>query len=221
MAVMNDLPVLTMTMPAGLPVKPGGWIDNGWLSNYHDGEAMVRYMSVTSRRVEPAYVASKNPMALVPHFGEMIPFHVKVAREPPATVERLGKPRSMGGLIDPRPDWEQVCVAAMWAACVQKFAPGTAENASLMASEGLLVEWTNWGDRRWGVSPDKKGKPACTGRNALGLMLMVLREDLAGGRVEHPEEKDWARFQGALMPRMSAIGRMRPTAQPSRQMSLF
>ena len=181
-ATMQDLPLLRLAVPPGLPRK-GGWIDNGPLSNMSPGQAIVRYRSVATHLVEPAYVAAKAPDALVPNADGQgtVAFHERVAAADPRRVKPLGKPLNRGGLVAIRDNWEQVCIGAMACFLAQKFAPGTAEADWLVtqAPDGL-VEWTNWGDARWGVAV-RDGQASASGRNALGLLLEIIRARLLKG----------------------------------------
>ena len=146
MQTIADLPIIEVPVPADLP-RRNGWIDNGPLSDFARGDAVIRFRSVVADRVEPAYVAAKAPDALVAHprgdaYSPM-PFHERVALEAPARVKRLGRPRAQGGLIDPRPDWDEVCVGAMASFIAQKFAVGTTEAAWLATrAPESLVEFT-------------------------------------------------------------------------------
>lgn len=203
MGTMNDLPLLSLPVPGDLPRK-GNWIDNGPLSNMTQGRAIIRFRSVATNFVEPAYVAAKNPDALVPDGrGGTIPFHERVAAADPRRVKGLGKPRLRGGLIDPRPDWELVAIGAMASFTAQKFAPGTREAAWLVSRpENMLVEFNNWGDRRWGAA-FREGEQTASGRNALGLIQILTRRRLATGRAPATASEDqWKDFQQALLPAM-------------------
>jgi predicted NAD-dependent protein-ADP-ribosyltransferase YbiA (DUF1768 family) len=218
MATINDLPMMTVEVPQSLARK-GRWVDNGPLSNYARGDVVVRYRSVATQHVEPAYVAAKNPDALVPDPRDpsnSIPFHERVAMADPTKVKALGKPKARGGLIDPRPDWEEVCLSAMWSFLVQKFAPGTKEHEWLVGTDGSLIEFTNWGDQRWGVS-FRDGDRIAKGRNALGLSLELLRKTMVmGDSPEIPDEEDWAQFQIRLIGEILAHLQCRPTSLPER-----
>lgn len=207
MKTIADLPMLRLAVPPSLKMK-GAWVDNGPLSNFSEGQAVIRFRSVATRRVEPAYVAAKNPDALVPSTAApelLIPFHERVAAHPPARVKALGKPRSKGGLIDTTADFEETCVGAMASFGAQKFAHGTAEAAWLAAADPrTLVEWTNWGDRRWGVA-FRNGDAYADGRNALGLILALGQDRLRTGRpLATADEADWKALQLALLPLMAA-----------------
>ena len=84
--------------------------------------------------VEHAYQAAKT---LHPHERE----RVRDAATP-------GKAKRLGREVTMRPDWEAVKLSVMWGLLWQKFAPGTAPYATLLATgEEELVEWNTWGDR--------------------------------------------------------------------------
>ena len=209
MHTITDLPMLRLPVPPTLAWK-GAYVDNGPLSNFSDGEAVIRYRSIASRKVEPAYVAAKAPDALVRHpldpSHEAVPFHVRVAAADPARVKRLGAPRSRGGLIDLRPDWENVCVAAMACFLAQKFAAGTREARWLVEQPPpSLVEFLNWHDSRWGCA-FARGEDHAIGRNALGLLLVIGRQRLIAGRtLPIATEAEWPALQLALLPAMARL----------------
>ena len=207
MQTIADLPIIKVPVPADLP-RRNGWIDNGPLSNFARGDAVIRFRSVVADRVEPAYVAAKAPDALVAHpRGDAyppMPFHERVALEAPTRVKRLGRPRAQGGLIDPRADWDEVCVGAMASFLAQKFAAGTTEAAWLATRmPESLVEFANWGDARWGCA-FRNGGSVAAGRNALGLLLVIGRARLLAGRaLPTADEAYWGALQVALLPVMA------------------
>lgn len=205
MAVLNELTQLECRVPSDLKYR-GRWIDNGVLSNMHRGDASILYRSVRTKHVEQAYVAAKNPDAIVSVNLEGAafngPFHALVARLDPFKAKRYGRPVSRGGLVDTRKDWEEVALAAMWSFQVMKYAPDTKERAWLLSHKGALAEWSNWGDSRWGLAVGKDG--SARGRNALGRLLTVIRKDISAGKEPAvPEEKDWAAFQQELWVRLN------------------
>ncbi len=101
-----------------------------------------------------------------------------------------------------RKDWEEVAIAAMDSFVRQKFQPGTPELERLMAMECPPVEVNNWNDRRWGVEMD------WTGKNALGLLLSMIRWEYARtGKVEPgAPEPEWAERQRILVPLLNRVG---------------
>ena len=205
MATMNDLPLITLPVPIAL-MRNGRWINNGPLSNMNPGQAVIRFRSVASHYVEPAYVAAKAPDAMVPQADARlpaVPFHERVATTEPRQAKTLGKPIARGGLVEPRPDWECVCIGAMASFLAQKFAAGTREATWLVAQDpDSLHEWSNWRDARWGLS-FQDGDATGTGRDALGLLLRIGRTRLVAGKnlPTAPEEK-WADLQASLIAEM-------------------
>ena len=107
------LEIRTYTTPESFKLTPRGYIDNGWISNFASGEATLNYRTLHTQRNEALYVAAKNPDATVTYQQRKMPFIQAVALHPHDRIKPLGKPRSKGGLIDPRPDWEHVCLAVM------------------------------------------------------------------------------------------------------------
>lgn len=188
----------------GLLRYKGRWIDNGVLSNMHAGRAVIRYRSVASHCVEPAYVAAKAPMTMVAASASSqrkIPFHELISSVDALTAKRYGRPRGRGGLVDVRPDWDEVCLAAMWSFQVMKYAAETPERQWLLDQQAPLVEWSNWGDRRWGVVP---GKHCGAGRNALGIILSLLKDKIQRGAEPQPiSEEAWPMFQEQLVAEMN------------------
>lgn len=180
----------------------GRYVDNEVLSNFSRCSTPIRYRGITTHFVEVAYVAAKAPDAIVETRQGPIAFadHVgQLAAANPSLAKRLGRPKGRGGLINPRPDWDFVNISAMAMFLLTKFAPGTPERAQLDRMPGPLVEWNNWRDTRWGAHIN--GSRA-TGRNALGRLLTLLREDrLPTGFAEH----DWAGIQPRLITAMNAL----------------
>jgi predicted NAD-dependent protein-ADP-ribosyltransferase YbiA (DUF1768 family) len=168
----------------------GRWVDN-WFSNFHPGTNPVLFSSLSFRSVEAAYVAAK---CLDPEFRR------RVSRMGPADAKRAGRP---GNLIGLRPDWEEVCVAAMDLFLRQKFAAGTPELERLSGMGKPPVEANNWGDRRWGVGADD-----WRGKNALGVLLALIRDEFrrTGAVAPSAGEPDWARRQAELVPLMNRVG---------------
>lgn len=80
--------------------------------------------------------------------------------------------KQLGKRVKLRPDWEQVKYSIMEKALRIKFAPGTYSANKLIATEGEIVEWNNWGDRIWGKTLDGIGE------NHLGKLLMKIRGEL-------------------------------------------
>lgn len=228
MPTIKDLPLLKLPVPCNLKQK-GNWVDNGLLSNMNSGQAKITYRSVSTHYVEPAYVAAKAPDSLVAHWSEsrkLVAFHERVASSDPKRVKILGSNR--GGLIKPREDWEEVCIGAMASFVAQKFAPGTREADWLVQQQPeSLVEWTNWGDKRWGVA-FKPGQAQAEGRNALGLCLIIGRQRLMENKLfPTAHETDWQKLQALLVPHMIKVSSRTWNMEPNvnepceSQMNLF
>jgi hypothetical protein len=107
----------------------------------------------------------------------------------------------MGRATSLRPDWEHVNIAAMDFFLRQKWVPGTPEFDQLLRQAYPIVEFNNWGDRRFGAMIDN-GR----GRNALGLLLALIVIEYHNGGIEPgaPEER-WAERQVELIARMYAL----------------
>jgi predicted NAD-dependent protein-ADP-ribosyltransferase YbiA (DUF1768 family) len=201
---VNPLPLSALEprsydVPPTLP-RHGRYVDNDRLSNFARGEVLIHYRSIASHYIEAPYQAAKAPDAIVDMLGEAIPFHEAIQRlaaNDPSRAKRLGKPRVRGGLIDPRADWEEVCVAAMAGFELAKFAPGTRDLGWLIAQPSPLVEFNNWNDGRWGaVLPRANGK--AEGRNALGRLATLIKERPEA--IPTPIDEDrWAEIQVELI----------------------
>lgn len=210
MATINDLDIIKMPVPEPSTLRyKGRWIDNGILSNMHRGDAAITYRDLSTHQVEKAYVAAKNPTAWVSHRmkdGSHFEGHFidLISRVDTYTAKFLGKPPQRGGLIESRDDWEEVCIAAMWSFQAQKYAPGTREREWLLGTSEGLVEWTNWGDQRWGIAVLKNG--SAQGRNALGRIVTLIRDEIRSGREPAViEENEWAGEQEGLIERMNKV----------------
>lgn len=93
-----------------------------------------------------------------------------------------GEAKMMGRTIRMRPDWDEVKFAFMWEILCAKFAQNDVARCVLMASKGRdIVEGNVWDDRIWGMTPApaanfEKYTGTITGQNALGKMLMAIRD---------------------------------------------
>jgi len=169
-------------------VWKGRYIDN-WFSNFHAGAQPIQFSGLSFQTIEAAYQAAK---------------WTDQARR--ALFQNLDASQSKkeGRRKFPpiRPDWEQVAIAAMDNFVRQKFQPGTPELERLMRMDVPPVEVNNWNDRRWGVEMD------WTGKNALGLILSVIRWEYARTGMVLPgaEEPDWQQRQIELIPMLNRVG---------------
>jgi hypothetical protein len=126
----------------------GKWVKN-WFSNFDPGGHPVLYRGRRFDRLEGAFVAAKNPDALVdpPNARAGAPkirFIDRVATEKdPGKVKRLGAPMKRGGLITPVENWDEICLAAMDAFLRQKWQPETPAFDRLIREPRPIVEWNN------------------------------------------------------------------------------
>lgn len=203
MADFTDLALRQYALSGPLAYR-GRFVHN-WFSNFDACGQPVSYRGHQSPRLEIPFVAAKNPDAMVvaPCGGEM-PFITRVfACASPSEAKRLGAPRKRGGIIDPRPDWDGVNIAAMDLFLRQRWQPGTRDAHRLAGMTGPIVEWNNWRDDRWGVTIGN-----CRGRNALGLLLDKIADEIRTGYVAPgAEEPFWAERQEELI---VALNAMRP-----------
>ena len=126
-----------------------------FLSNFYPCE--VRFEGYWYRSTEAAYQAAKTlDLHLRTQFVDL----------------DAGKAKRLGKTLQLRPDWETIKVDVMWALIQQKFAPGTALAAQLLATgSAQLIEGNHWGDTFWGMCNG-------VGENWLGKLLMKQREYL-------------------------------------------
>jgi hypothetical protein len=221
MAHFNEL------LPRRYPAPPelayrGRSVHNADISNFDPLGHPVVYRGHRSLILEKAYTAAKNPDALVPRAdgSGLVAFIDRIYSEPRAAdVKRLGAPPYRGGLVQPRDDWNHVNIAAMDFFLRQRWQPGTADAAALAKRPRPIVEWVNWTDTRWGVRTD-----TCRGRNALGLLLDVIADELLDGLVlPGAGEADWRLRQEELIGLLNSrqAGFADGARAPARQMSLF
>lgn len=133
-----------------------------FLSNFYPSPISVN--GVVYPDVETAYQAAKTVNALE---------RTQILKSgTPAAAKKLGKKVTM------RPDWEQVKVAYMYRFVKLKFQqnPDLAEKL-LNTGNVELIEGNYWHDQFWGDCSCEKhcNEP---GKNILGNILMLIREDL-------------------------------------------
>ena len=89
-----------------------------------------------------------------------------------ASLPTPGQAKRAGSRVELRPDWEEIKIHVMNKLVRFKFAshPNLAKKLQETGRKEI-VEGNNWGDQFWGVSGGK-------GRNELGKILMVIREEL-------------------------------------------
>lgn len=112
----------------------------------------------SSTSSEHAYQAAKTEDPIIRKYMSGLPT--------PRMAKRFGMK------LDLREGWDDMKVSVMRTILRDKFKPGSALAARLIATgDQLLVEGNTWGDRFWGVC---KGE----GLNNLGIILMSIREEL-------------------------------------------
>lgn len=86
--------------------------------------------------------------------------------------------KRFGRKVPLRSDWEEVKDECMYNTLVAKFTQNPDLAKKLLATgDALLIEGNTWNDRYWGVC---RGK----GENRLGILLMLVREDLQKGKIK-------------------------------------
>lgn len=185
------------------PLTWRGRFVHNWFSNFDPVGAPVDYRGFRSSRLELAFVAAKNPDQLVPTadgrgsttFVERV-FSVAM----PGEAKRLGQRRERGGIVDLREDWDEVNLAAMDFFLRQRWEPSHPDSKRLASLPAPLVEWNNWGDDRWGATLRNR-----CGRNALGLLLDTLCEEILSGDVRPgADERFWSERQSELVEALNA-----------------
>jgi predicted NAD-dependent protein-ADP-ribosyltransferase YbiA (DUF1768 family) len=183
MANFSDLTIRTYK-PQPLIYK-GRFVKN-WFSNFERDGHPITYRGHTTDCLEVAFVASKNP---TPEFIDL------VFKAGPGEAKRLGRNTQL------RADWDEVNIAAMDFFLRQKWQPGTNIANRLMETEQPIVEFSNWGDDRWGCTLGKH-----EGRNALGLLLEIIKAELLNGTLQPgAEEANWATRQDELVAIMNSM----------------
>ena len=151
---IDDFPMKKWKSPKDLIYK-GNWIYN-WFSNFELTPIECNGMLFPS--VENYYQFSKidNPTLIeTKQFTSITPSNAK----------------QLGRRIKIRNDWEHIKFNVMFTGLITKIKQHSDFKAKLLATEGDIIEWNNWNDKTWGVSiADDQG------RNALGVMLMYLRD---------------------------------------------
>lgn len=129
-----------------------------FLSNFY--EVDIYCWGFKYKNAEAAFQAMKNP-AQASKFTDI----------GAKTAKWLGRQAVL------RSDWEQVKERTMYEICLAKFMQHPDLREKLLAtSDKYLVEGNRWGDSEWGVCNGK-------GKNKFGKILMRIREELRGGKV--------------------------------------
>ena len=91
----------------------------------------------------------------------------KIARQPTAW-----EAKALGKKVELREDWEDRKVEIMYRVLRAKFTQHEDLKQKLLATSGMeLIEGNTWNDCEWGVCAGK-------GKNLLGKLLMLLRDEL-------------------------------------------
>lgn len=84
--------------------------------------------------------------------------------------------KALGRQVRLRSDWEEIKFSVMWEVLCFKFAQNPYAVDVLIATDGRqIVEGNTWNDRVWGMTDSESGHDLI-GQNALGKMLMALRD---------------------------------------------
>lgn len=132
--------------------------DYAFLSNFYD--APVEYEGLVFQNNEAAFQAMKNP-----------------AQAHKFTDIGAKSAKRRGRQVELRNDWEHVKECIMYEICLAKFTQHPDLKEKLLATgDKFLTEGNYWGDTEWGICGGK-------GKNKLGKILMRVREELRGGKV--------------------------------------
>lgn len=137
-----------------------------WLSNFYMSPVVMASPHPTLApfiyaSVEHAYQAAK-PVARCDH-------------DAIAKTSTAGRAKTLGRLLTPRQDWDDVKDDVMTSAVAAKFAPGSPlAFRLLLTGNARLVEGNHWGDLYWGMC-SRTG----VGENRLGEILMACRTHLS------------------------------------------
>ena len=205
---LEELPLLSLLIPYDTLKWKGRYVDNGYLSNFSKIEQPILYRGEEFHSTECVYMASKNPLHLV----NGVPLYKALHNATPSKAKFMVGRRSGTPL---RENWDLMEVSAMAHAICLKFHSESPELRWLMSQpEHTLVEWTTWGDRRWGVSFKNHTDTIAKGCNALGLLLILRKRGILKNVVN---EDEWINYQPELLKDMEKVSRelfVTPTQQP-------
>ena len=102
-------------------------------------------------------------------------------REKIAGAITPGMAKKAGRAVDLRPDWEKVKINIMWDALKLKFKDPNLKQKLLNTKDAKLIEGNTWHDNFWGDCRCEKCQHK-VGRNQLGTLLMVVRQQNGGKR---------------------------------------
>lgn len=187
----NELSIRSYTLPDKFDYK-GPFVRN-WFSNFEDIGSTIEYHGYTTTILEKAYVACKNPTVIID--DKSFVEHVFSIRDP-GKVKFAGRPKSRGGLVDIRDDFEYTKLAAMDCFLRQRWRPELTCTGRLLGTSRPIVEWNNWHDNLWGIDIRR-----CTGRNALGRLLdrICIEIETTGDLKYGADESDWIKHQEILI----------------------
>lgn len=148
----------------------------GFLSNFYPSIIRIPNASWEYPTVEHYFQANKTPRHSDAHRAIM-------EAKTPAEAKKLGRRLKI------RQDWDEVKVGIMLAGLNYKFKGSERMAAKLLRTENaILIEGNTWGDRFWGQtlvsSSDSYKQGEGVGLNMLGVLLMHVRQSIAGGGFE-------------------------------------
>lgn len=100
-------------------------------------------------------------------------FFMKVMRAPTP-----GRAKQLGRSIHLRPDWEQVKDDVMLRAVRLKFRIPKLKTLLLSTGDEQLIEGNSWHDGYWGDCQCGRVQCQGTGKNMLGITLMMVRDEI-------------------------------------------
>lgn len=131
-----------------------------FLSNFYP--CTVQYEGMSYPSVEHAYQAAKT--------GDM-PDRRKIANESsPFKAKRLGSKVKL------KANWDSIKDSVMMSLLKQKFSQSDLAEALINTGNEILIEGNTWNDKHWGCVYQNGD---WVGKNHLGKMLMVIRNQLA------------------------------------------
>jgi ribA/ribD-fused uncharacterized protein len=147
------------------------WVDN-WFSNMKACTEPIQFGDSLFRTVEHAYQAAKfvDPAKIS---------RIQEAREP-ANAKWLGKKWPVE-----TPNWKTHWVQVMWELCVQKWTLSQ-HRQELLAHQGPVVEFNNWGDFHWGVVIRPTGE-VLGGQDNLGRIITEIRRQIIANPKTAPQ----------------------------------
>ena len=127
-----------------------------FLSNFYR-HPLPMFDGCTAKTLEHAFQAMK--------MAQQEDYYKILSCETPGQAKRLARKLQM------RQDWEEVKSAVMLSLLRKKFKAGPLKDMLLATGDAELVEGNTWGDKFWGVCEGE-------GKNVLGRLLMVVREEV-------------------------------------------